>query len=167
MRGLGSVAKPLQPAHCVGVWVFEVQIVRWGTRGWCDGRSVPWLRMGRLLMGADPQRCILALNRPTPVRSRFSVAQSLRGRSAPGGKLVFGVTESWGGRGVCCQLVFHAWSVLKSEPPMDAEWRENGWREGRHWRPRSWESDTSLCRRWFGSKGSGQRSKVGCRTNGL
>ena len=31
------------------------------------------------------------------VSSRFSVAQSLRGRSAPGGKLVFGVTESWGG----------------------------------------------------------------------
>ena len=101
MRRLGSVAKPLQPAHCVGVWVFEVLIVGWekggGTRGWCDGRSVLRLRMGRLLMGADPSaRCILALNRPTPVRSRFSVAQSLLGKSAPGGKLVFGVTESWG-----------------------------------------------------------------------
>ena len=33
MRRLGSVAKPLQPAHCVGVWVFEVQIVGWGKGG--------------------------------------------------------------------------------------------------------------------------------------
>ena len=51
---------------------------------------------GQAADGRRPQRCILALNRPTPVRSRFSVAQSLRGRSAPGGRLVFGVTESWG-----------------------------------------------------------------------
>ena len=28
---------------------------------------------------------------------------------------------------------------------MDVEWRENGRREGRRWRPRSGESDTSLC----------------------
>ena len=54
---------------------------------------------GQAAVGPRPQRCILALNRPTPVRSRFSVAQSLRGRSAPGGRLVFGVTESWGGGG--------------------------------------------------------------------
>ena len=110
---------------------------------------------GQAADGRRPQRCILALNRPTPVRSRFSVAQSLRGRSAPGGKLVFGVTESWGGggggRGVCCQLVLHDWSVLNRSH----QWMLSGgrtWRrEGRRWRPRSWESDTSLCRRWFGS----------------
>ena len=97
-----------QPAHCVGVWVFEVQIVGWGkggalvddVMGVCS--SAPH---GQAADGRRPQRCILA--RPTPVRSRFSVAQSLRGRSAPGGKLVFGVTESWEARGVCCQLVDH------------------------------------------------------------
>ena len=33
LRRLCSVAKPLQPAHCVRVWVFEVQIVGWGKGG--------------------------------------------------------------------------------------------------------------------------------------
>ena len=58
--------------------------------------------------GRRPQKCMFALNRPTPVRSRFRVVHSLRGRSVPGGKLMFGTIERWAGRGVCCQLLLHA-----------------------------------------------------------
>ena len=86
---------------------------------------------GQAEEGRRPQRCMLALKRPTPVLRRLSVDQFLRERSAPGGRLVFGEIVSWAGRGVCCQLVLQACSELKLEPLSDAEWRENGRRDGR------------------------------------
>ena len=52
MRRLGSVAKPLQPAHCVGVWVFEVQIVGWG-----EGRALVDDVMGGLFLGSAWAGC--------------------------------------------------------------------------------------------------------------
>ena len=52
MRRLGSVAKPLQPAHCVGVWVFEVQIV-----GWEKGGALVDDVMGGLFLGSPWAGC--------------------------------------------------------------------------------------------------------------
>ena len=58
-------------------------------------------------VGRSPQRFILWLNLPTPVRSLFNVTQDLRGKSAPGGNAVFGVTVNWLGGAVSCHEVLH------------------------------------------------------------
>ena len=100
--------------------------------------------------GRSPQRYMLALNRPTPVRSRFRITQTFRGRSAPGGNVVSGCL-SLVGRGVCCQLVLHDWRVLCPEPCQAAAWLEKGRREGRRLRPSWCDSRMKLCRRWVGS----------------
>ena len=57
--------------------------------------------------GRRPQRYMLASKRPTPVRRRFKVTHSLRGRSAPGGMFVPGRMVSCAGFIISCQSCFH------------------------------------------------------------
>ena len=88
--------------------------------------------------GRSPQRYMFALNLPTPVRSRFRVTQSSRGRCVPGGNFVSGLmTANWVGHGICCQRVLHDWRVLCPEPCKVAAWQEKGRWEGSRWQP-SW-----------------------------
>ena len=100
--------------------------------------------------GRSPQRFMLWLKRPTPVRNRFKVTHSLRASSAPGGNNVFGWTVNWAGCWVSCQQALHASSMLKLELQRDAAWREKGRREGRRWRS-GLEFWARLCRGCLGS----------------
>ena len=129
--------------------------------GWPGGRRVghslmmweavcsgaPHVQAGEVL---NPQRCMLAWNLPTPVRSLLRVTQSFRGRSAPGGSLVFGVTVNWGGLGVCCQLSFHAVRVLWVPSRRVSACRLNGLRERRRWRS-GWVFWMVWCKGWVRS----------------
>lgn len=66
-------------------------------RMWC----AVWL-VGPRMQAADghnPKRCMLALNRLTPVGSRFRATHSLQCRSALGGSFTLGVTLNWVVRG--------------------------------------------------------------------
>ena len=107
--------------------------------------SAPQMHAGDWL---SPQRCMLALNLPTPVRSRLSVTQSLRGSSEPAGALVSGGMVNCCGRAVPSQLFSHSWIRLKFELLRVAACREKGRRDRRRWRPRSCGLVGILCRGW-------------------
>ena len=69
--------------------------------------------------GLRPQRYMLAPKRPTPVRRRFKVTHSLRGRSAPGGMFVPGRMVNCAGFVVSCQSCFQCSIRLKLDVARD------------------------------------------------
>ena len=98
--------------------------------------------------GRRLRRYMLAPKRPTPVRRRFKVTHSLRGRSAPGGMCVPG---GWWAAHALCRLLpimFHCSIRLKLEFVRDAAWRLKGRRERRRWRLRFWAVAMRACKRW-------------------
>ena len=97
--------------------------------------------------GLRPQRYMLAPKRPTPVRRRFKVTHSLRGRSAPGGMFVPGRMVNCAGFVVSCQSCFQCSIRLKLDVARDFAWRLKGRRERRRWRPRFWAVVMRACKR--------------------
>ena len=147
-----DAAMPLSPGLSWWGPPVHLQAVRGqGTsnRTWCAVCS--GLPQTQVAEGRRPQRCMLALRRPTPVRRRFSVTQSLRRRRVPGGRSSPGAMPSWVGLSVSCQSVFHCSRMLKLECLRVAACRLKGRRERRRLSPMSPAAPMRLCRRGVGA----------------